>query len=299
VIGFVSGRSPNESTGVVAAFRRGLGETGFVEGQNLVIAFRWAEGRYHQLPALAGELVGLRVGVLVAAGGTASALVAKAATATIPIVFTAVGDPVGTGLVASLSRPEANVTGMSALAGTAIAGKRIELLKSSVPTAAGIAFLVNPSSPNSVTERNEALAAANTLGIPVHVLNASTEGDLEAAFASVVRLRAGGLVVAIEAFFDSQRDRLVVLSARHAVPTLHGSREAVVAGGLMSYGPNIADSYRWAGVYTGRILKGEKPTDLPVMQPTKLDLVINLRTAKALGLEIPPTLLALADEVIE
>src|SRR5262249_12798111 len=242
VIGFVSGRSPNESTGVVAAFRRGLGETGFVEGKNLVIGFRWAEGRYRQLPALAGGLVGLRVGVLVAAGGTASALAAaKAATATIPIVFTAVGDPVGTGLVASLSRPEANVTGMSALAGTAIAGKRIELLKRSVPTAAGIAYLVNPSSPNSVTELNEALAAANTLGIPLHVLNASTEGDLEAAFASVGRLRAGGLVVAIEAFFDSQRDRLVVLSARHAVPTLHGSREAVVAGGLMSYGPNIAE----------------------------------------------------------
>ena len=217
VIGFVSGRSPNESTGVVAAFRRGLGETGFVEGQNLVIAFRWAEGRYHQLPALAGELVGLRVGVLVAAGGTASALAAKAATATIPIVFTAVGDPVGTGLVASLSRPEANVTGMSALAGTAIAGKRIELLKRSVPTAAEIAFLVNPSSPNSVTELNEALAAANTLGIPVHVLNASTEGDLEAAFASVVRLRAGGLVVAIEAFFHGDADHLQISCIRMVV----------------------------------------------------------------------------------
>jgi ABC-type uncharacterized transport system substrate-binding protein len=298
VIGFVSGRSPKESTGVVAAFRRGLGETGFVEGQNLLIAFRWAEGHYDRLPALAGELVGLRVGVLVAAGGTASALAAKAATATIPIVFTAVGDPVGTGLVASLSRPEANVTGMSVLA-PAIVGKRIELLKRSVPTAAGIAYLVNPSSPSSVIELNEALAAANTLGIPLHVLNASTEGDLEAAFASVVRLRAGGLVVAIEAFFDNQRDRLAALSVRHAVPTLYGSRENVAAGGLMSYGPNIADSYRWAGVYTGRILKGEKPAELPVMQPTKFDLVINLRTAKALGLEIPPTLVALADEVIE
>ena len=298
VIGFLSTRSPSESANVVAAFRRGLGEAGLVEGQNCLIAFRWAESRYDQLPALAAELVDLRVAVLFAAGGAASALAAKASTSTIPVVFSAVGDPVGVGLVASLRRPGANVTGMSVL-GPEIAGKRIELVKALAPTGAAIAYLVNPSNPAGLLESNEARRAASALRVQVHVLNASTVVDLDAAFATLANLRVGGLVVALEAFFDSHRDKLVALSARHGVPTLFGSREIVVAGGLMSYGPDIADSYRQAAIYTGRILKGEKPSDLPVQQPTKFAFVINLKTAKALGLEVPPMLLSLADEIIE
>ena len=299
VIGFMSSRSPSESAGEIAAFRRGLAEAGFVEGQNLVIAFRWADGRYDRLPALAAELVELRVAVLFTAGGPPAALAAKAATSTIPIVFSAASDPVALGLVASINRPGGNVTGMGMLI-TEYAAKSAQLLKEMVPAAAMIAYLVNPSA-GAVTEiySKVAVTAASALGIQVHVLNASTEHDLDEAFASLVRLGAGGLVVQGEPFFFSQRDRIVALSARHAVAAIYNFREYVVAGGLMSYGASLPDSYRRAGIYVGRILKGERPADLPVMQPTKFDLTLNLKTAKALGLRVPDRLLAIADEVIE
>jgi putative tryptophan/tyrosine transport system substrate-binding protein len=298
VIGFLSSRSPGESAGVVAAFQHGLRETGFVEGQNVVIAFRWAEGHYDRLPALAADLIDVRVAVLFAAGGPPSALAAKAATPTIPIVFSAVNDPVQLGLVASLNRPGGNVTGMSLFA-SELWAKVVELLKELVPAATVIAYLVNPSNPSAEMYSKAGVAAARALGIQVHVLNASTEHDLEETFASLVKLGAGGLVVPNEPFFDSQRDRIVALSARYAVAAVYSIREYVVAGGLMSYGTSLTDSYRRAGIYAGRILKGEKPADLPVMQPIKFELVLNLKTAKALGLEVPPTLLARADEVIE
>jgi putative tryptophan/tyrosine transport system substrate-binding protein len=298
VVGFLSSRSPGESAGVVAAFRSGLGEAGFVEGQNLVIAFRWAEGRYDRLPALAAELVGMRVAVLLAAGGPPSALAAQAATPTIPIVFSAVNEPVRLGLVASLNRPGGNVTGMSTFVSDLMA-KSVQLLKELVPTAGMIAYLVNPSTPHAEIYAEEAMRAASALGINVHVLNASTEHSLDEAFASLAKLGAGGLVVSGEPFFESQRDRITALSARYAVAAIYPFREYVVAGGLMSYGTSLTDSYRRAGTYVGRVLKGEKPADLPVMQPTKFELVINLKTAKALSLEIPAKLLALADEAIE
>jgi putative ABC transport system substrate-binding protein len=298
VIGFLGSRSPTESAYVVAAFRRGLSETGFVEGQNCVIAFRWAEGRYDQLPALASELVGLRVAVLFTAGGTPPALAAKVATSTIPIVFSATNDPVRFGLVATLNAPGGNVTGMGAFNLT-LAGKRLESLQQLVPTAAAIGYLVNLTSPTGEAESADARAAAGGLGIDLHVVNASKDHDLDAAFASLVQLRVGALVVAGEPYFDSQRDRLVGLSARHAIPTSYAWREYVAAGGLMSYGTSLTDSYRRAGIYVGRILKGENPADLPVMQPTKFEFAINLKTAKALGLTVPDKVLALADEVIE
>jgi putative ABC transport system substrate-binding protein len=270
VIGFLSSRSPGESETVVTAFRRGLQEAGFVEGQNAHIAFRWAEGRYDRLPVLAAELVQSQVAVIAATGGIPSGLAAKAATATIPIVVVA-GDPVRSGLVTSLNRPGRNVTGMSTFA-SELGAKCVELLKELVPTAAVIAYLVNPSNPTAEIYSKEALTAASALGIHLHVLSASTEHDLDAAYATLANLRAGGLVVAGEPFFDSQRDRLVALSARHAVPAIYAFREYVMAGGLASYGTSITDSYRQAGIYTGRILKGEKPADLPVMQPTKFEL---------------------------
>jgi putative tryptophan/tyrosine transport system substrate-binding protein len=298
VVGFLSSRSPGESADSVAAFREGLREAGFVEGQNLLIAFRWAEGRYDRLPALASDLVDLRVALLFAAGGSPSALAAKAATSKIPIVFSASNDPVGLGLISSLSRPGGNITGMSAF-NWELGPKRLELLKELVPRATIIAYLVNPMNPIAETELKAALAAASALGIQLHVLNASTEQDLDAAFAAVGTRRADGLVVAGEPFFDSQRDRLVALSSRHAVAACYAWREYVVAGGLMSYGTSLIESYREAGIYAGRILKGEMPAALPVMQPTKFRLVLNHKTAKALGLTVPPALLARADEVIE
>jgi putative tryptophan/tyrosine transport system substrate-binding protein len=298
MIGFLSSRSPGESAGVVAAFRQGLGEAGFVEGQNLAIAFRWAEGRYDRLPALAAELVDLRVVALFAAGGPPSALAAKAATSTVPVVFSAVNDPVRLGLVPSLNRPSGNITGMSFL-NSEIIGKSAQLLKEMVPAVAAIAYLVNPSSPSAEVYTKEAPAIARALGIRVPVLDASTEHDLDEAFASLGKIGADALVVPAEPFFDSQRDRIVALAARHALPAIYGLREYAVAGGLMSYGASLPDAYRQGGIYVGRILKGDKPADLPVMQPTKFDLVLNLKTSKALGLTVPDRLLALADEVIE
>jgi putative tryptophan/tyrosine transport system substrate-binding protein len=298
VIGFLSSRSPGESNGVVAAFRQGLGEAGFVEGQKVVVAFRWAEGRYDRLPALAADLVDQRVAAILAAGGSPSALAAKAATSTIPIVFTAVPEPIQLGLVASFNRPGGNVTGMSVFSSEMWA-KSVELLKELVPTATRMAYLVNPSSPSAEFYSKGAAAAASALGIEVHVLNASTEHGLDEAFAALVKLGTGGLVVPNEPFFDVQRERIVALTARYAIPAIYGTRENAVAGGLLSYGASIPDSYRQAGIYVGRILKGEKPADLPVMRPIKFELVINLKTAKALGLTVPPNMLTLADEVIE
>jgi putative tryptophan/tyrosine transport system substrate-binding protein len=298
VIGFLSSRSPGESAGVVAAFRQGLGEAGFAEGQNALVAFRWAEGHYDRLPALAAELVELRVTVLFTAGGPPAAFAAKAATQTIPIVFSAAIDPDRIGLVASLNRPGGNITGMS-LFPLELTAKSVQLLKRLLPSATLIGYLINPSTPAADAYKSEASTAAKALGIPIRVLDASTEQELDQVFASLPKSGISGLAVPAEPFFDSQRDRIVALAARYSVPAIYGLREYAVAGGLMSYGTSLPDTYRRAAIYVGRVLKGEKPADLPVMQPTKYDLVLNIKTAKALGLNIPEQLLALADEVIE
>jgi putative tryptophan/tyrosine transport system substrate-binding protein len=298
VIGFLSSRSPSESNDLVAAFRRGLRDAGFIEGQNLLIAFRWAEGRYDRLSALAAELVDLRVAVLFTAGGPPAALAAKAATQTIPVVFSAVSDAVRVGLVASLNRPGGNLTGMS-LFTYDVAAKGTQFLKELLPTATAIAYLVNSSNPTAELYVKEAASTASALGISVHVLSATTEHELDGAFASTTKLGVKGVVVPAEPFFDSRRDIIVALAARYAVPTVYSFREYAVAGGLMAYGASLPDAYRQGGIYVGRVLKGEKPGDLPVMQPTKFDLVINLKTARALGLTMPDRLLALADEVID
>jgi putative ABC transport system substrate-binding protein len=298
VIGFLSARSPSESTGVVGAFLDGLRETGFVDGRNLRIEYRWAEGRYERLPAMARELVASRVSLLFAAGGPPAVFAAKAATSAIPIVFSGTSDPVRLGFVSSLSRPGGNVTGMSFFTLTTI-GKSFELLRELVPNATDVAYLLNPSNPGAREQTKEAEAAANALGVRLHVLKASTNEELDTAFAGVARLRVGGIVVPGEAFFDSHRDRIVALSKRHAVTTICPWRDYVVAGGLISYGSSLTDSYRRAGIYAGRILKGERPADLPVQQPTKLELVVNLKTARTLGLTIPQSVLLRADEVIE
>jgi putative ABC transport system substrate-binding protein len=298
LIGFLGSRSPNESAGVVGAFREGLREAGFVEGRNLTIAFRWAEGRYDRLPEMAAELVGLRVDVLYAAGGPPAALAAKAATSSIPIVFSAANDPIGLGLVTSLNRPGGNVTGMSLFA-SELWAKSVELLKELVPSAKAMAYLVNPLSPSLTTYMNGAAQAASALGIDIHLLNASTEHEIDEAFASLERLRVGGLIVPNEPFLDSQRERIVSLATRYSVPALYNLREYVLAGGLASYGPSLPDSYRRAAVYAGRILNGEKPADLPVQVPTKFEFVINLKAARTIGITVPPALLARAEEVIE
>jgi len=297
-VGFVSSRSPNESASAVAAFRQGLTEAGYVEGKNLDIAFRWAEGQYDRLPELAADLARRQIAVIFATGGNPSAFAAKAATATIPIIFITGSDPVEVGLVASLHRPGSNVTGVSLFTSLLVA-KRLELLRELVPTAARIAFLINPNNSNAKPDTRAAQRAADGVGQQLIVLSASTENDIDAAFATLVQRRANAVLVNTDAFFLARRNQLVALAARHAVPTIHDLREFTAAGGLVSYGTNLADAYRQGGIYVSRILKGEKPANLPVVQPTKFDLVINLKTAKALGLEIAPTLIARADEVIE
>ena len=298
VIGFLSSRSPAEAAAVVNAFRSGLGEVGYFEGKNVTIEYRWAEGRYDRLSALAIELVNRQVSVIAATGGDVSALAAKAATTTIPIVFTAGGDPVKSGLVSSLNKPGGNITGVN-LFFTEMGAKRLELLRLLIPSATTIAMLVNPNNPTSSADQKDVQAGARSIGAQVSVFTATRESDFEQAFTNISEQKIPALLIGDDPFLFSQRDRLVRLSGRHAVPTIYFSREFADAGGLMSYGTSIINGYRQTGLYVGRILRGDKAGDLPVLQPTKFELVINLKAAKALGLEIPPTLLARADDVIE
>ncbi len=298
VVGFLSSRSANDSLSVEAAFHRGLGETGYVEGRNARIAHRWADGRFERLPALAAELVEQRVSVIAAVGGDITVHAAKAASTTIPIVMVAGDDPAKTGLVASLARPGGNITGVT-LFSVIVEQKRLDLLRDLVSAVDILAVLLNPRVPNYEARRIETEAAAQTLGQKIHILDASTEREIETAFAALVQMKAGGLFVGTSPFFSTQRNQIVALAMRHGVPAIYDSRVQVEAGGLISYGASYADTYRQAGVYVGRILKGARPADLPVLLPTKFELVINLTTAKALGLAVPPSLLARADEVIE
>jgi putative ABC transport system substrate-binding protein len=298
MLGLLGSRSPEESAHLVASFRNGLREFGYTEGQNLAMEYRWAQGRYDRLPAMAAELVGRQVAMIFSTGGAVAALAAKAATTTIPIVFISGDDPIKFAIVASLSRPSGNVTGVSLMIG-ALGAKRLELLRELIPTALTIAFLTNPNAPNAGPETSEVEEAARTLGRKILVLNAANESDFHTAFASLGPGAAGALVVGSDPFFASRRSQIVTLAARHGVPAIYTSRDWAVAGGLMSYGTNLADAYRQAGTYAGRILKGAKPADLPVVQSSKFEFVINLGTAKAFGLTVPPKLLALADEVIE
>ncbi len=298
VIGFLSGRSFDDSMEMMTALGQGLNEQGFAEHQNLKIEYRWGDGHYDQLPALAADLVRSQVAVILAVGSVPSPLAAKAATSTIPIVFVVGGDPVRFGLVATLNRPGGNVTGVSVLSGP-LSAKRLELLRELVPRAGVIACLVNPNNPEAEGQLTDIQAAARTFGQELLVLNASTDDELHTAFATLARERATGLFLGNDAFFVLRRDQLAALAARHAIPAVYFLREFALAGGLMSYGDSLNEAYRLVGVYIGRILKGAKPADLPVQQSTKVELVINLKTAKALGLEVPPTLLARANEVIE
>jgi putative tryptophan/tyrosine transport system substrate-binding protein len=298
VVGFLSSRSPGESSSVIAAFRQGLGQTGYFEGKNVAIEYRWAEGQYDRLPALAAELVGRKVALIAATGGEPSAFAAKAATQTIPIVFTAGGDPVKLGLATSLNRPGGNATGVSFFF-TLLGPKRLELLRELVPKATVFAILVNPNNPTVANDAQAVQAAAHSAGLELIVVNAATERAVEAAFVTLLQKRVEGLIIGDDPFLISQRNQIVALAAGHAVPTAYFSREFAESGGLISYGTSIANGYRQVGNYTGQILKGARPADLPVLQPTNFDFVINLKTAKALGLDVPPTLLARADEVIE
>jgi ABC-type uncharacterized transport system substrate-binding protein len=298
VIGFLSARSPPEAASVLAAFRQGLGEAGYFEGKNVTIEFRWAEGRYDRLPELAAELVRRQVAVIAATGGEPSPLAAKAATATIPIVFTLGGDPVEAGLVASLARPGGNLTGTTIMA-VEMGPKRLDFIRQLVPNTTAIVTLINPNFPTALAEARGVQDAARTLGIQINVLNASTETEIDAAFANLMQQKAGALIVGTDPFLLGQRNQLAGLAARHAVPTMYFLREFVQAGGLLSYGPDIRRGYRQAGVYTGYILRGSNPAELPVLLPTSFLLTVNLKTARALGLTLPAMLLALADEVIE
>jgi putative ABC transport system substrate-binding protein len=282
----------------MSALRQGLSEAGYVEGRNVTVEYRWAEGQYNRFPALADDLVHRQADVIAAFGGTASVLAAKAATSSIPIAFITAADPVKLGLVASLNRPGGNLTGVTILS-VELGAKLFEMLHELVPKATVVALLVNPTNPIAETLSRDAAASARMLGLELHVLNASSERDFETVFASGVQLRAGALVIGPDAFFTSRRKQLAALALRHVVPAIYETREFAEAGGLMSYGPSIRDGWRLVGVYVGRILKGEKPADLPVQQVTKVELVVNLKTANALGIEVPGSLLARADEVIE
>jgi putative ABC transport system substrate-binding protein len=296
-IGFLASTSPDLYAHLVAAVRQGLSETGYTEGRNLRIEYRWAEGRYDRLRGLADELIESRVAVIIA--NTPAALAAKAATTNIPIVFSSGLDPVTAGLVASLNRPGGNVTGVSTMSGELVA-KQLELLHGMLRVTAGVAVLVNPTNPGlAKTLSQELQVAAHTLGVQLHILNASSQREIDAAFAKLDQLHAGALVIGADGFFSAQSEQLATLALRHAVPAISPYRRFAEAGGLMRYGGSELDGFRLVGVYAGRILKGEKPADLPVLQPTKFELVINLKTARSLGLEVPATLLATADEVIE
>jgi len=301
VVGFLNAASPDLFAHVVRAFHLGLSETGYVEGRNVAIEYRWAENQYDRLPELAAELVRRRVSVITTGSSTLAALAAKAATTTLPIVFLMGADPVQFGLVASLNRPGGNLTGITTL-NLEMTPKRLQVLRELLPTTTIMAVLVNPTNaPATVeTEVRQVQAAAHTLGIQmVHVLQASTERDLDSAFSTLIQRRAGGLVISADTFFSGKSVELAALASRHAVPTISPYRDFVTAGGLMSYGGSVTELYRLAGVYTGRILKGEQPADLPVQQVTKVQLAINLKTAKALGLTVPTSLIGRADEIIE
>jgi putative ABC transport system substrate-binding protein len=296
VIGFLYAGSPEESTHLVAAFHKGLSEKAYVEGENVAIEYRFAHGQLGRLPELAADLVRRPAAVIVT--DVSAAFVVKAATTTVPIVFATGGDPLGEGVVDSLNRPGGNITGVSFLS-SALGAKQLDLLRQLVPKATVIAALVNPNYPNAEIQVRHLQEAAHSIGLRIRVMKASDEREIDAAFASLVQQPADALVSGGGAFFFGQRSQIIALAARHAIPAIYPPREFPAAGGLMSYGASITDAYRQIGVYAGRILKGEKPGDLPVMQPTKFDLVINLKTAKALGLNVPDKLLALADEVIE
>ena len=297
MVGFLNGASYDLSAHLVRAFHQGLSETGYVEGRNVAIEYRSADGQYDRLPALAADLVRRKVNVI-AATGTPTGPPAKAATTTIPIVFVTGSDPVEQGLVASLNRPGGNLTGATTLA-VELGQKRLELLREVVPKATLIGVLVDPTGPNLKTVLRDLQEAARILGLPIHVLHASSERGFDTVFATLARLRAGALVIGTDTFFNSQSGKLAALTVRHAVPAIYHYREFVAAGGLMSYAGSITDAYRVAGVYTGRIIKGEKPSDLPVQQSTKAELFINLKTAKALGITVPQSVLVRADEVIQ
>jgi len=298
VIGLINGATRGEpALRNMDAFRQGLSETGYIEDRNITIEYRWAEDHEDRLPGLAADLVRRNV-TMIAAAGTPAALAAKAATAVIPIVFETAGDPVTLGLVASLNQPGRNVTGVTQLS-SELVSKRLGLLHDLIPAAKIIGLLVNPKDPRVGTQSSDMQEAARALGLQIHILNASTEAEIDAAFAGLVQVRAGALIVGTGTFFNVRREQLVALAARHKVPVIYQYRLFVAAGGLMSYGASLTDSYRLAGVYAGRVLKGEKPADLPVARPTKFELVINLKTANALGLTIAPGVLAIADEVIE
>jgi putative ABC transport system substrate-binding protein len=297
VIGFVNVASANGYAPLLSAFLKGLSETGYVDGRNVAIEYRWAEGRTDRLPAMVTDLVDRQVAVI-AATTTPAALAAKAATKTLPIVFTTADDPVQLGLVASLNQPGGNVTGVTQT-NLEMAAKRLQILHELAPTVSVVALLVNPGNPVAAANIKELHAAARTLGLELHVLNASTERDLDGAFAKLIELRAGGLVIGGDPFFTSRIEQLAALTVRHAVPAIFQYREFTVAGGLLSYGTDATETYRIAGNYTGRVLKGDKPADLPVQQASKVELIINLKVAKALGITIPNTLIGRADEVIE
>jgi len=298
VIGFLSTGSLQSDAFRLAAVRQGLMEAGYVEGRNFAFDYRWAEGQYERLPALAAELVRREVALIVTGGGTTSTVAAKSATATIPIVFTTGADPIKLGLVASLNRPGSNITGVSFLVNTLVA-KQFEVLHEAVPKTALIGYLVNPTYVNAEADTRNVLAAAEVVGQKLLVVQAHTDSELEAAFVTLIQQRAGALVVGADPFFFDRRAKLVELAARQKVPAIYFLREFASAGGLMSYGTSITEAYRIVGLYAGRILKGEKPAELPVQQSTKVELIVNLKTAKALGLTVPPALLARADEVIE